>query len=126
MYNAKNDGCKVIILLSHLGYGADKYCAQLMPDVDLIIGAHSHTFLYDDSPPYYDSQWQTSYASGPYPTWVEVGGGKKIPVVQVSIGASLRQWRWLSMMHDCLTPGHGRHWESVAITVPHCGSFCHA
>lgn len=54
-WNMKQDNCSIIILISHLGYGADVYAAKLIPDVDLVIGGHSHTFLWSGgNPPAYD------------------------------------------------------------------------
>lgn len=49
----KNEGCELIICLSHLGYQyknhPDKVCditlAKQTKDIDLIIGGHTHTFL---------------------------------------------------------------------------------
>lgn len=42
----KSEGVQIIILLSHSGYGLDLVMAQQIPDLDIIVGAHSHTFLY--------------------------------------------------------------------------------
>lgn len=43
----KGQGINKIVLLSHLGYDADKALAADVSGVDVIIGGHSHTFLYD-------------------------------------------------------------------------------
>jgi 5'-nucleotidase len=37
--------CHLVILLSHLGFEKDKEIATLVPDIDVIIGGHSHTAL---------------------------------------------------------------------------------
>ncbi len=37
------DKVDVIICLSHLGYGPDKELAAAVPDIDIIVGGHSHT-----------------------------------------------------------------------------------
>ena len=39
-------GVDVIIVLSHCGYRMDKKMATKVPYVDVIVGGHSHTFLY--------------------------------------------------------------------------------
>lgn len=68
--------------------------ASALPGLDLIIGGHSHSFLWPDPdvPPafytsneaesgnQYDSTW------GPYPTYVHTKG-RDVPVVQVSWGS---------------------------------------
>ncbi len=35
----------MIILLSHLGIEQDREMADQFPDIDLIVGGHSHTFM---------------------------------------------------------------------------------
>lgn len=37
----------VFIALSHLGYDADEILAQQMPELDIIVGGHSHTVIKD-------------------------------------------------------------------------------
>ena len=37
---------KIIIGLSHAGYGMDKKVAAEVDGIDVIVGGHSHTFLY--------------------------------------------------------------------------------
>ncbi|MEW5298247.1 MAG: hypothetical protein WDW36_001392 [Sanguina aurantia] len=87
----KKDGCQVIILLSHLGYSADLQAAKLIPDVDLIVGGHSHSYLSPDGKaPVFDKDGdQRDYIWGPYPTWVQsdVQQGRKVPVVQAGWGS---------------------------------------
>ena len=47
----KNQGCNLIVCLSHLGYEykgkkvSDKVLAKLSSNIDLILGGHTHTFL---------------------------------------------------------------------------------
>jgi 5'-nucleotidase len=43
--NARNDGAKTIILLSHLGSKTDQELAEKIPGVDVIIGAHDHQII---------------------------------------------------------------------------------
>ena len=42
----KDAGVQVIIGLSHAGYGMDKKVAREVENIDVIVGGHSHTFLY--------------------------------------------------------------------------------
>ncbi len=39
----KADGCKLIILLSHLGLRGDRQLAYAVPGIDAVIGGHDHT-----------------------------------------------------------------------------------
>ena len=49
----RNAGCSLIICLSHLGYRyrddrvSDTVLAQEVPEIDLVLGGHTHTFLDD-------------------------------------------------------------------------------
>ena len=42
----KGEGVKIIIGLSHSGYEMDKKIAAEVDGIDVIVGGHSHTFLY--------------------------------------------------------------------------------
>ena len=53
-------GINKIILLSHLGYTADKRLAAATHGLDVIVGGHSHIYLLNNS----------DIAVGPYPTMV--------------------------------------------------------
>lgn len=44
-YRHLRDSCDVFVGLTHLGVGADTLLAKAMPELDLIIGGHSHTLL---------------------------------------------------------------------------------
>jgi 5'-nucleotidase len=75
-------------------YTSDLVAASALPGLDLVIGGHSHSFLWPnpDAPPafymsdepdtgnQYDSTW------GPYPTYVHTKG-RDVPVVQASWGS---------------------------------------
>ena len=57
----KKMGVKILIALGHAGVAADKEVAEVLDDIDVVIGGHSHTFLYSGPPP------STEVAEGPYP-----------------------------------------------------------
>ena len=65
-------GVNKIILLTHIGYGADLEVAQAVSGVDVVIGGDSNTLL---SNTYAD-------ALGEYPTVVESASGEPVLVVQ--------------------------------------------
>ncbi|CAO1320937.1 unnamed protein product [Diamesa hyperborea] len=72
----KADGVNIIIALGHSGIERDKQIAALCPDIDLVIGGHSHTFLYSGKAPDFEDP------EGEYPITVTQTTGKKVPVVQ--------------------------------------------
>ncbi|XP_052751850.1 trifunctional nucleotide phosphoesterase protein YfkN-like [Galleria mellonella] len=70
-------GVDIIIVLSHVGYTSDLVMARrISSDVDIIVGAHSHTLLYTGETP------NGQNPSGDYPTVVTQDNGHRIPVVQ--------------------------------------------
>ena len=63
-----------------MGYKKDLEMARMVPDVDLIVGGHSQTFLFNGN-----STPSIEVPAGPYPTYVEQPNpevSKKVPVVQ--------------------------------------------
>ena len=42
----KAEGINIIVAIGHSGYLTDQKVAAEVPDVDIIIGAHSHSFLF--------------------------------------------------------------------------------
>ena len=68
----KQDGVNKIIALTHVGYPRDLEFIAKIPDVDVVVGGHSHTLLSNTD----------QKAEGPYPTLVDNPGGYKVPVVQ--------------------------------------------
>uniref|UniRef100_U5EKN3 Apyrase n=1 Tax=Corethrella appendiculata TaxID=1370023 RepID=U5EKN3_9DIPT len=73
----KRQGVNILIALGHSGLARDKEIAENCPDIDLIIGGHSHTFLYSGEKP------STEPIEGPYPVIVKnKQNGKNILVVQ--------------------------------------------
>ncbi|MBO9653201.1 MAG: 5'-nucleotidase C-terminal domain-containing protein [Agrobacterium tumefaciens] len=68
----KQDGVNKIIALTHVGYPRDLEFIAKIPDVDVVVGGHTHTLLSNTD----------QKAEGPYPTVVDNPGGYKVPVVQ--------------------------------------------
>ncbi len=68
----KQEGVNKIIALTHVGYPRDLEFIAKIPDVDVVVGGHSHTILSNTD----------QKAEGPYPTLVDNPGGYKVPVVQ--------------------------------------------
>merc|ERR1712179_693607 len=76
----KENNVTIIIALGHSGYDIDQELAAQIPELDLVVGGHSHTFLYTDTGAGLPS---TEASRGDYPTYVENReSGKIIPVVQ--------------------------------------------
>ncbi|OWF50209.1 5'-nucleotidase-like [Mizuhopecten yessoensis] len=69
-------GINKIIGLGHYGYGHDMKLAAEVEGLDVIVGGHSHTFLYTGTPPLND------VPEGPYPTVITKDNGEKTLVVQ--------------------------------------------
>ncbi|XP_030377932.1 apyrase isoform X1 [Scaptodrosophila lebanonensis] len=75
----QKEGADIIIVISHCGYDVDKEIARQAGDiVDVIVGAHSHTFLYTGTPPGPDTP------AGDYPTEHVHGNGHRLLIVQAS------------------------------------------
>lgn len=72
----KAQGVDILIGVGHSGYDADLKIASEVPDIDVIIGGHTNTFLYTGDPP--DSEIPTSL----YPEIVTQTSGRKVAVVQ--------------------------------------------
>ncbi|XP_062541985.1 apyrase-like [Armigeres subalbatus] len=73
-------GVDIIVVISHCGFDVDKTIAEYAgPEVDIIVGGHSHTFLYSGENPNIPDVPQ-----GEYPTVVTQENGHKVLVVQAS------------------------------------------
>ncbi|KAK4873923.1 hypothetical protein RN001_013283 [Aquatica leii] len=70
------EGVKIIIALGHSGFNKDKEIAEKVPLVDLVVGGHTNTFLWNGPEP------DLEKPEGPYPVVVQQSTGKKVPVVQ--------------------------------------------
>ncbi len=68
----KKQGVDKIVALTHVGYPRDLAVIAKIPDVDVVVGGHSHSLLSNTD----------EKAEGPYPTMVDNPGGYKVPVVQ--------------------------------------------
>ncbi|CAG9559138.1 unnamed protein product [Danaus chrysippus] len=72
-------GVDIIIVLSHVGYASDmRLASRMSPEVDIIVGAHSHSFLNNGEGP------DGSRPVGEYPSIVTQENGHRILVVQAS------------------------------------------
>ena len=70
----------IIIALGHSGYEIDVQLAESIPELDLVVGGHSHTFLYTDNGMGLPSN---DRPFGDYPTYVKNKlQNKTVPVVQ--------------------------------------------
>ena len=74
----KAQGVNILIALGHSGYTEDKRIAMEVPDIDVVVGGHSNTFLYSGEKPSKEA------IEGPYPTLITQPGlkAKVVPVVQ--------------------------------------------
>jgi 2',3'-cyclic-nucleotide 2'-phosphodiesterase (5'-nucleotidase family) len=69
-------GVKIIIVLGHSGYDMDKEVAAKVPLVDVVVGGHTNTFLWNGPQPDQEKPQDV------YPKVVVQPSGKKVPVVQ--------------------------------------------
>lgn len=72
----KKQGIKILIALGHSGFTKDLEIAKEVEDIDLVIGGHTNTFLWNGIAP--DSE----NPEGPYPTLVKQASGRLVPAVQ--------------------------------------------
>ncbi len=66
------EGINRIIVLSHSGYGVDRFVAAAVDGIDVIVGGHTNTLLSNI----------LKRAKGPYPTWVKTPNGGRTAIVQ--------------------------------------------
>ncbi|XP_047032317.1 protein 5NUC-like isoform X3 [Helicoverpa zea] len=72
----KNMGVNILIALGHSGFTKDLEIAEKVEDIDLVIGGHTNTFLWNGTTP------DIEKAEGPYPTLVKQKSGRLVPAVQ--------------------------------------------
>lgn len=70
-------GINVLIALTHIGIDEDKKLALAVPQLDIIVGAHSHTLLSND-----DTE---TTVQGPYPIEISHNDGNKTLIVTSGI-----------------------------------------
>lgn len=103
----KKQGVNIIIALSHCGLDVDYHIAQNVgPDIDVIVGGHSHTFMYTgENPPGPD------YARDEYPAVVTQASGHRVLIVQAS--AYAKYIGDLTVYFDA--DGNVAHWDGYPI-----------
>lgn len=75
----KEQGVDIIIVLSHCGLDVDYIIAKNAgPDIDVIVGGHSHTFMYTGESPSDDRPQDN------YPAIVRNANGHTVLIVQAS------------------------------------------
>ncbi|VVC26429.1 Calcineurin-like phosphoesterase domain, ApaH type,Metallo-dependent phosphatase-like,5'- [Cinara cedri] len=76
--NLKNNGVKIIIALGHSGFEMDKLIAKKVIGIDIVIGGHSRTFLYNGKA----LDIEIPYNSYPFLVLSDKSTNKNVPVVQ--------------------------------------------
>jgi len=72
----RNRGVNILIALGHSGYSRDLEIARYCPYIDVVVGAHSHSLLWNGAVPSIEK------AEGSYPTMIKQNSGRNVPVVQ--------------------------------------------
>lgn len=72
----KKQGVNILIALGHSGFTKDLEIAKEVNDIDLVIGGHTNTFLWNGTSP------DAEKPEGPYPTLVIQKSGRLVPTVQ--------------------------------------------
>ncbi|XP_034654869.1 protein 5NUC [Drosophila subobscura] len=85
-------GATIIIALGHAGFERDKEIARDCPDVDIVVGGQSHTFLYTGEPP------SRELPEDPYPTIIFKPDGIKVLVLQAY--AFTKYLGWIDLEFD--------------------------
>ncbi|XP_043208332.1 5'-nucleotidase-like [Amphibalanus amphitrite] len=69
-------GAQIIIAVGHSGYPREKEMAAEIDGIDVIVGGHSHSLLYNGTAP------DDNPVDGPYPTVIRQPSGRTVLVVQ--------------------------------------------
>ncbi|XP_050489255.1 protein 5NUC-like isoform X1 [Bombus huntii] len=72
----KSKGVNILIAVGHSGFEMDKKIGREVEDIDIVIGGHTNTFLYNGIQP------DLEVPEGLYPTEVIQKSGRKVYVVQ--------------------------------------------
>ena len=75
-----DEGVDIIVALGHSGYDKDKEIAAKVPHIDVVVGGHTHSFLF--SPTKNRVNPSINKIQGPYPTIIHNPAGHKTIVVQ--------------------------------------------
>ncbi|XP_050679295.1 apyrase isoform X2 [Leptidea sinapis] len=95
-------GVDIIVVLSHCGIDIDREIAlHGGPHIDIVVGGHSHTLLYNGDPP----ENSTYGVHGPYPIVVEKESG---PVLIVQAAAHTEYLGEIKLFFN--ETGHLQHW----------------
>ncbi|XP_064484169.1 protein 5NUC-like [Ornithodoros turicata] len=72
----KGQGVNVIVAVTHTGYDVDPDIVGQVKDLDILVGGHTNTFLYNGTPPTDDKR------EGDYPTVIKRDDGSRGLIVQ--------------------------------------------
>eukprot|EP00111_Clytia_hemisphaerica_P018109 TCONS_00053585-protein len=72
----KAQGVNILIALGHAGYAKDQEIARSVKELDLVVGGHTDTFLWNGPQP------SVEKVEGPYPFMAQRDDGTECPVVQ--------------------------------------------
>ncbi|XP_066922583.1 snake venom 5'-nucleotidase-like isoform X2 [Clytia hemisphaerica] len=72
----KAQGVNILIALGHAGYAKDQEIARSVKELDLVVGGHTDTFLWNGPQP------SVEKVDGPYPFMAQRDDGTECPVVQ--------------------------------------------
>ncbi|XP_058056197.1 apyrase-like [Anopheles bellator] len=70
-------GVDIVVVLSHCGVTIDQQIARECPDVDVVVGGHSHTLLHNGN----GTDWPDTPTAS-YPIVVEQPSGRQVLIVQ--------------------------------------------
>jgi 5'-nucleotidase len=107
----RRDGPATILLLTHLGLGADIALARALPGVDAIVGGHSHTLLANG----------LEGAAGPAPTLAE-GRDRQVRIVQAGANGRHLGRLELDLAADGRILGHAGPVKELTADLPEDGA----
>lgn len=103
----KAEGVNIIVVLSHCGLDRDREIAQLGgPDIDIIVGGHSHSFLFSG-----ENLPSIDRPAASYPVVVKQNSGHQVLIVQAS--AYTKYLGDITLYFD--DGGVVQHWEGGPI-----------
>lgn len=109
-WRLKQQGVKIFILVSHVGFDFDQRLALLCPDIDVIVGGHSQTFLYSGTPPTHEDRKRVE---GSYPFIVRRRGRASCVIVQ-----DYRYGKYLGKLQILFNrQGDVTHWRGQPILL---------